>query len=123
MRKVKVYQELIHDVILVKSKATLDDMPVTLRTIVTRHKQMSTLLRNWERTIPQTQRSRLTGSRIEIAILHINKVSEACKACIELDLLHMEGIHATLGGPLETTEIPIVQLIRVIRNYLRGLEI
>jgi hypothetical protein len=52
VKKVKFYQKLGHDLLSVIPKATLDNMSVTMRTIITRHKQMSTLLRHWERLSP-----------------------------------------------------------------------
>ena len=87
VKKVKVYQELVHDVISVIHKAALDDMPVTMRTIKTRHQQMLTLLRHWERMTPRTQRSRLTGTRMEITIVGVDKVLEARVLCDTLDIL------------------------------------
>ena len=121
MKKVKVYQELVHDVISVIHKAALDDMPVTMRTITTRHQQMSTLLRHWERMTPCTQRSRLTGTRMEITIVGVDKVLEARVMCDTLDILHIDGIHRDLGGPIETNVIRIAQLIGDFRFHLQRL--
>ena len=121
VKKVKVYQELVHDVISVVPKAALDDMPVTMRTIKTRHKQMSTLLRHWERMTPRAQRSRLIGTRLETTIICVDKVSEARVLCDALDILRMDGIHRALGGPLDTHYIPVARVIEDFKFHLRRL--
>ena len=72
VKKVKVYQELVHDVISVIPKVALDDMPVTIRTIKTSQNKKSILLPHWKKMIPRTQRSRWTCTRMEITIVCVD---------------------------------------------------
>ena len=96
VKKVKIYQELMHDVLLVIPKATLDGIPVTMRT-------MKLYILKWQlyfavgnRNELFIQCSRLPDTRIEIIIVHV-----------------------ALGGCLETKEILIAQLIGNCRILLQ----
>jgi hypothetical protein len=114
VKKVNVYQELVHEVISVIPKAALDDMPSCMKTIKTRHKQMSTLLPHWERMSPRTQRSCLTCTRVEIIIVCVDKVSEARMLCNTLDIIYNPKFILTILYflPLTTLTSFSNQLIR-----------
>ena len=46
--RVKLYPLLVHEIISLIQKFTLDDMPITIRTMRTRSKQMEILLLFWK---------------------------------------------------------------------------
>jgi hypothetical protein len=58
---------------------------------------------------------------MEITIVRVDKVSEACVLCDALDILQIDDIHRALGGPLKTNEIPIAQLMGNFRFHLQRL--
>ena len=80
------------------------------RTVIIRHTQMRALLQLWEGMTDQTRRSRITGTLIEINVIHVHKVFDARRLYSTLDLLCREGIHSVRGWQVHPLDQPVTHL-------------
>lgn len=61
LSKVKVYQELIHEILSSIPRRTLDDVPATMRTVRIQAKQLQVLLQRWHDMPCELRVNRLRG--------------------------------------------------------------
>ena len=109
--KIKVYQELCHEILSVIHKQNLDDMPKTIFTVRTRLRQMVDLLAIWEGMSEDAREDHLLGYRLEIT-LRIETIEEGRLLCSSLDLLQLQGIESFLGGSFDIREVSIDIFLR-----------
>lgn len=117
--EVKIYPELVHEVLSVLKRQTLDDMPKTVRTMQIRLNQLQKLLRHWEDMTPADRTARFLGSRVE-ATVRTHTVAEGRALCIREKVLRIRGIEERLRGPFDVIGTSIDT---VLTNFRRQLNI
>ncbi len=118
---IKIYHDLVHEVVSVIPKDNLDDMPVTTRTMRTRHEQLHNLFTIWNTMDAQTRRSRLWGIRVEVTVININLVHMAYDLCVQYDILRRPGVEQMLGGTFDTHHMLIPNIITTFQAKLQQL--
>ncbi|KAG0563072.1 hypothetical protein KC19_8G003000 [Ceratodon purpureus] len=95
--RVKIYQELCHEILSVLPRMMLDDMPSTMRTMRTRARQLRDLITGWQSLSDVERVSRLGGVRVELSV-HSESVRDGRFLCSSLDLFRCQGIEDALQG-------------------------
>ena len=119
LKKIKVYQQLIHDILSCIPRRTLDDVPQTIFTIRTRAIHMQTLLQRWMEMPHDMRVRRLGGVRVELTV-RTEYVVDGRRLCSEHDLFSVAGVEAALGGTFETRELSFDRLIESSQELLTG---
>nr|PNR59185.1 hypothetical protein PHYPA_001976 [Physcomitrium patens] len=120
--KIKIYQELCHEVVAAIPKDNLDDVPKTMRTMRTRVEQVANLSRAWEQYDGNDLKECLLGTRIEITILRVHTIAEAYRICLALDVLNLGGIEKMLGGTFLVRHISIDEVLGSLRSKVQQLQ-
>lgn len=122
LSKVKIYQELVHDILSTIPRRMLDDMPTTIRTIRTRAGQLQDLLQRWMDMTYDMRISRVGGVRIELTV-ETESVVDGRRLCSEHDLFSMRGLERALGGAFDTREIAMDTHLESCLEFLTGLAV
>jgi hypothetical protein len=67
--RVKIYQELCHEILYVIQRQMLDQMPTSMRTMHTRLRQLQDLIMRWRDMSEAIRNNRFTGVIIELTLL------------------------------------------------------
>jgi hypothetical protein len=67
--RIKIYQELCHEILSVIQKQMLDQMPTSMRTMYTRFRQLQDLIMRWRDMSEIMRNSRFKGVRIKLTLL------------------------------------------------------
>lgn len=118
--RVKVYQELCHEILSVIQKQMLDHIASTMRSMQTRLRQLQNLMERWNDMSDEMRASRFTGMRIELTVQG-KKVIDGRRLCSEHDLFRLEGIERALGGAFATTHEAIVDFLALCDEFVTGL--
>jgi hypothetical protein len=119
IKRVKIYQELCHEILSVIQKQMLDHMPTSMRTMHTRLRQLQDLMTRWRNMTEEMRRSRFTGVRIELTVL-TERVEDGRRICSEQDLFRIEGLERALGGAFETTHEEIGHFLELSEDFVRA---
>ena len=113
--RVKLYPLVVHEIISVIQKFTLDNMPTTIRTMWTRLGRMETLLNIWEAFGTEHERSEhLGGFWIELTV-STEKIVDGRRYCTELDLFERGGLEVALGSPFDMHPLSFDVFLRHFR--------
>lgn len=119
IRRVKMYQEVCHEILSVIQKQMLDQMPSTMRTVRTRLRQLQDLLERWRHMTPALRCSQLSGIRIETTI-QTEMVIDGRRLCSEFDLFRIGGLERALGGPFDTRALSIESFMEFSELHVSG---
>jgi hypothetical protein len=108
--RVKLYQEICHEIMSVVQRQMLDDMPSTVRTMRTRARQLRELVLGWDSLSPDERSSRLGGIRIEVTV-QTETVRDGRYLSSSLDLFRVAGIEAALQGGFRYRLIEIEEFL------------
>jgi hypothetical protein len=117
--RIKIYQELCHEILSVIQKQMLDQMPGTMRTMRTRGRQLQDLMDRWRDMTDDMRSSRLSGMRIEITV-QTEMVIDGRKLCSQQDLFRISGIERVLGGPFDTRALSIDRFMESAQEFITG---
>jgi hypothetical protein len=108
--RMKVYQEICHEILSVLQRQMLDDMPSIVRTMRTRARQLRELILGWDNFSPEERSSRLGGIRIEVTV-QTETVRDNRYMCRSLDLFRVGGIEAALQGRFRYRVVEIEEFL------------
>jgi hypothetical protein len=123
IKQIKIYQKIIHVVLLVIARNYLDDIQVTMFTIHTRAQQLRALLQRLERMQNMARDEEIRGTRLEITVQHVDIVHVARRMCSELDILRVQGVENILEGSFNRVFIMIPDLIQAFKDSFEKLEV
>ena len=113
--RVMLYPLVVHEIISVIQKFTLDDMPTTICTMQTKSGQMEALLNIWEAFETEQERSEhLGGFWIELTV-STEKIVDSRRYCIEFGLFERGGLEAAPGGPFDMHPLSFDVFLRHFR--------
>ena len=116
--RVKIYQELCHEILFVIERQMVDQMPTSMRTMHSRLWQLEDLIMRWRDISEAMRNSRFTGVRIELTLL-TEKVVDGRRIGRKQDLFRVEGIERALGGAFATTHQAINVFLDSSEEFVR----
>lgn len=117
--RVKIYQELCHEVLSIVQKQNLDGMPKTMLTMRTRLNQLRNLIATWQAMSEDRRKDRLLGIRVEITII-ADKVIDGRQVCSELNFFQIEGLEDFFGGAFDLHTLSIDEFLGSCRHSLQA---
>ena len=119
--RIKVYQEICHEVLFVLQRQMLDDMLSIIRTMRTWIRQLTDLILGKYNLSPEERSIRLGGVMIEIT-MQTETVRDDRYMCSSLDLFRVGGIEIVLQGGFRFRVIEIEEFLDLCHLALSSFE-